>query len=110
MKKILVTGGAGYIGSHTAKSLSEAGYNPIVFDNLSMGHRWAVKWGPLIEGDLADRDLIDSTLKEHNIEAIIHFAASAYVGESVEEPAKYWRENVSHTVSLLEAMRAANCA
>ncbi len=102
--KILVTGGAGYIGSHTAKALARAGYEPIVLDNLSEGHRWAVKWGPLIEGDLADRELLREALATYRVEAAIHFAANAYVGESVINPRKYFRNNVANTLNLLEAL------
>jgi len=104
--RVLVTGGAGYIGSHTAKVLAGAGYVPVVFDNLSSGHRWAVQWGPLVEGDLADVGLIRRTLVQYNIEAVIHFAASAYVGESMAVPEKYFRNNVINTLNLLEAMLA----
>jgi UDP-arabinose 4-epimerase len=102
--RVLVTGGAGYIGSHTAKLLAQAGHEPISLDNLSEGHRWAVRWGPLIEGDLADADLIRDVLRDHQIQAVIHFAANAYVGESVEHPRKYFRNNVTNTLHLLEAM------
>ena len=102
--KVLVTGGAGYIGSHTAKALATAGHEPVVLDNLSEGHRWAVKWGPLIEGDLADSGLIRSTLRDHRIEAVIHFAAHGYVGESVTNPRKYFRNNVVNSMNLLDAM------
>ena len=101
---ILVTGGAGYIGSHTCKALASAGYTPVTFDNLVYGHKWSVKWGPLIEGDLADRTLIREVLREYNIEAVIHFAAYAYVGESMLEPGKYFRNNVINTINLLDAM------
>lgn len=104
---MLVTGGAGYIGSHTAKALHRAGYTPVVFDNLSLGHRWAVKWGPLIEGDLLDPATLPAALLEHRVQAIIHFAANAYVGESMEQPGKYFRNNVVGTLNLLEAMREA---
>ncbi len=104
MKSILVTGGAGYIGSHTAKLLHKQGYQPVVFDNLSMGHEWAVKWGPLIEGDLNNREQIGKALEDYQIDAVIHFAASAYVGESVENPRKYFRNNVANSINLLEAM------
>ncbi len=79
---ILVTGGAGYIGSHTCKALAEAGYAPVVLDNLSTGHRWAVKWGPLVVGDVADRVKVERLVKEFDVRAVIHFAAHAYVGES----------------------------
>jgi UDP-arabinose 4-epimerase len=101
---VLIVGGAGYIGSHTAKRAAAAGLEPVVFDNLVYGHRWAVKWGPLIEGDLADAALIDRVIKEHHVTAVIHFAAYAYVGESVTNPRKYFRNNVVNTLNLLDAM------
>jgi NAD(P)-dependent dehydrogenase (short-subunit alcohol dehydrogenase family) len=102
--KILVTGGAGYIGSHTCKALAAAGYAPVVLDNLSAGHRWAVKWGPLVVGDIADRALVIKTLKRFNVQAVIHFAAHTYVSESVQQPRKYFDNNVSKTLSLLDAL------
>ena len=102
--KLLVTGGAGYIGSHTCKKLYEMGYEPIVIDNLSTGHSWAVKWGPLIEGDIADEKLIKSIIKQYNIDAVIHFAANAYVGESVTHPRKYFQNNVLGSIQLLNAI------
>ncbi len=101
---ILVTGGAGYIGSHTCKALAASGHNPIVLDDLSVGHRWAVKWGPLIVGDIGDRALVRKTVKRFKIRATIHFAAHAYVGESVEQPRKYFENNVSKTLALLDAL------
>jgi UDP-arabinose 4-epimerase len=101
---ILIVGGAGYIGSQTAKRVAQAGLTPVVFDNLVYGHRWAVKWGPLVEGDLADGALIRSVLKEHAVTAVVHFAAYAYVGESVNNPRKYYRNNVAGTLNLLDAM------
>lgn len=104
MTRVLVTGGAGYIGSHTAKALAREGFEPVVLDNLSTGHRWAVKWGPLIEGDLADAALIRKTLRDYGVEAVVHFAASADVGESVRNPRKYYRNNVVNTLNLLDAM------
>lgn len=100
---VLVVGGAGYIGSHTAKTLKKAGHNPVVFDNLSTGHRWAVRWGPLVEADLADKKAILEAIRDHQIEAVIHFAANAYVGESMQNPAKYFRNNVANMLNLLEA-------
>ena len=103
---ILVTGGAGYIGSHTCKALAEAGYLPITYDNLSSGHGWAVKWGPLEKGDILDQDRLHQVLETYGPSAVIHFAAYAYVGESVEQPAKYYRNNVVGSLNLLEAMRA----
>jgi UDP-arabinose 4-epimerase len=102
--RVLVTGGAGYIGSHTCKALADAGFEPITVDNLSTGHRWAVKWGPLLEIDLADAAAIASTLDLYRPAAVIHFAASAYVGESVTNPRKYFRNNVQNTLNLLDAM------
>jgi UDP-arabinose 4-epimerase len=104
---VLVTGGAGYIGSHTCKALAAAGYQPVSLDNLTLGHPWAVQWGPLIEADLLDADAIRSALREHRIEAVIHFAASAYVGDSMRDPAAYYRNNVLTTLTLLDAMRSA---
>src|SRR6187549_1236843 len=101
---ILIVGGAGYIGSHTAKRVAQAGLQPVVFDNLVYGHKWAVKWGPLIEGDLADGALIKRVLEEHAVTAVVHFAAYAYVGESVTNPRKYFRNNVAGTINLLDAM------
>jgi UDP-glucose-4-epimerase GalE len=100
----LIVGGAGYIGSQTAKLVARAGLEPVVLDNLVYGHKWAVKWGPLIEGDLADATLVDRVLKEHRVTAVIHFAAYAYVGESVTNPRKYFRNNVANTLNLLDAM------
>lgn len=104
VQNILVTGGAGYIGSHTCKALASAGYCPVVLDNLITGHRWAVKWGPFIEGDLKDRDLLAEVLREYQISTVIHFAAYAYVGESMKVPGKYFRNNVANTINLLDAM------
>jgi UDP-arabinose 4-epimerase len=101
---ILVTGGAGYIGSHACKALARAGYTPVTFDNFEYGHRWAVKWGPLVEGDLADRNLLQQAFSEYQIDAVMHFAAYAYVGESMTEPGKYFRNNVVNTVGLLDTM------
>ena len=104
---VLITGGAGYIGSHTAKTLAAKGYAPVTYDNLSTGHEWAVRWGPFVLGDTADRDLLLRTLREHAIEAVIHFAASAYVGESIHSPAEYFRNNSVNSLTLLDAMREA---
>jgi UDP-glucose-4-epimerase GalE len=102
---ILVTGGAGYIGSHTCKALSKAGVTPVAFDNLVMGHAGAVKWGPLERGDILDRARLDAVFQKYQPSAVLHFAAYAYVGESVTQPAKYYRNNVSGALTLLEAMR-----
>ncbi len=108
MKYVIVTGGAGYIGSHTCKALAEAGYTPVAYDNLVHGNEWAVKWGPLERGDILDKDRLLSVLRFYSPCAVIHFAAFAYVGESVRVPAKYYRNNVAGTLSLLEAMREAH--
>lgn len=105
---VLVTGGAGYIGSHTCKQLKKHGLNPIVYDNLSRGHKKFVQWGPLIEGDILDTEKVKKTLVEHQIQAVLHFAAFAYVGESVENPSLYYKNNVHGTLSLLEAMLKSN--
>ena len=101
---ILVTGGAGYVGAHACKALAARGYRPIVFDNLVYGHEAAVKWGPLEVGDIADRARLDAVIAEHQPQAVMHFAAFTYVGESVADPGKYYRNNVAGTLSLLEAM------
>jgi UDP-arabinose 4-epimerase len=103
---VLVTGGAGFIGSHTAKLLAQAGLRPIVLDNLQRGHREAVKWGPLIEADVGDRNALDRALVEYPVEAVLHFAAFAYVGESMRAPELYFRNNLLNTLNLLDAMRA----
>ena len=105
MKSILITGGAGYIGSHACKELARVGYRPVVLDNLSTGHRWAVKWGPFVQGDIADGRLVRATLDEYQIEAVIHFAAHASVGESMESPFKYLHNNAADSLALLEAAR-----
>jgi UDP-glucose-4-epimerase GalE len=107
-QSILVTGGAGYVGSHACKALAKAGYVPVVFDNLSRGHREAVRWGPLVVGDISDRAALVTTLKQHSAAAVMHFAAFAYVGESVADPALYYRNNVIGTLTLLDAMRDAD--
>lgn len=105
--RVLVTGGAGYIGSHTARLLAEHGHQAVVYDNLSRGHAWAVRWGPLVRGDLSDKELLVRTLRDHRIDAVVHFAAFALVGESMEQPELYFRNNAMGSLSLLESMRAA---
>ena len=102
---VLVTGGAGYIGSHTCKALAEAKHLPVTYDNLCYGHEWAVKWGPLEKGELADTPRIVDVIRKYRIEAVMHFAALCYVGESVSKPDLYYRNNVLGSLSLLEAMR-----
>jgi UDP-arabinose 4-epimerase len=101
---VLVTGGAGYIGSHTAAAIQKSGHTSIIFDNLSAGHRWAVGSKPLVEADLADKLSIQHSLKHYNIEAVIHFAAHAYVGESIKDPRKYFHNNAVNTLNLLDMM------
>ncbi|MGD2131565.1 MAG: UDP-glucose 4-epimerase GalE [Maricaulaceae bacterium] len=105
--KVMVTGGAGYVGSHACKALAAGGHDVVVFDNLDRGHREFVQWGELIEGDLCDGPAIAAALERVRPDAVIHFAALAYVGESVENPSLYYRNNVVGTLNLLEAMRAA---
>ncbi|HEX9534850.1 MAG TPA: UDP-glucose 4-epimerase GalE [Stellaceae bacterium] len=102
---VLVTGGAGYIGSHACKALARAGYRPVVFDDLSRGHREAVRWGPLVEGSLAERSKLAEALDQHRVSVVMHFAAYAYVGESVTDPALYYANNLDGSLTLLEAMR-----
>ena len=102
---ILVTGGAGYIGSHACKELAKAGFLPVVYDNLSTGHAYSVKWGPFVEGDLFDRAKLEATLSLYQPKAVLHFASDALVIESMTQPAKYYHNNVAGTLSLLEAMR-----
>jgi len=102
---ILVTGGAGYIGSHACKALARAGFRPVAYDSLVNGHREAVKWGPLIEADLTDTARLADTLRRFDVAAVMHFAAFAYVGESVAKPDLYFRNNVVNSLGLLEAMR-----
>jgi UDP-glucose-4-epimerase GalE len=106
VRAVLVTGGAGYIGSHGAKALQQAGYRVVVFDNLVAGHRGAVKFGDFVQGDIADTAAVRDALKRHEIFAVMHFAAFLDVGESVREPAKYYRNNVGGALSVLEAMAA----
>jgi UDP-glucose-4-epimerase GalE len=105
--RILVTGGAGYIGSHTAMVLAAAGHEPVVFDDMSQGHDWAVKWGPLERGSLSNPARLAQVFAAHPIDAVVHFAASALVGESMTNPAKYFRNNTVATLNLLDAMRDA---
>ena len=104
VKNILIVGGAGYIGSYMAKYLAQHGYTPIVLDNLICGHKQAVKYGPFIEGSMEDRGTLDRIFSDHAVAAVMHFAAFCYVGESVEEPAKYYRNNIANTLILLDAM------
>ncbi|OFV89597.1 MAG: UDP-glucose 4-epimerase GalE [Acidobacteria bacterium RIFCSPLOWO2_12_FULL_65_11] len=103
---MLVTGGAGYIGSHAAKALCRAGYRVVVYDNLSAGHRGAVRYGPLVEGEIGDVRAVREVLRHHGIFAVMHFAAFLDVGESVRDPGRYYRNNVVGTLGVLDAMAA----
>jgi UDP-glucose-4-epimerase GalE len=105
--RILVTGGAGYIGSHTAMVLAAAGHEPVIFDDMSQGHEWAVEWGALERGSLSDPARLAQVFAARPIDAVVHFAASALVGESMTNPAKYFRNNTVATLNLLDAMRDA---
>lgn len=107
--KILVTGGAGYIGAHACKALARAGFTPVAFDNLSTGWAEAVKFGALVQGDLMDRAAIDAAFAEHQPIAVMHFAALSLVGESMTDPGKYWRVNLGGALNLIEAALAADC-
>src|SRR5436190_1091906 len=109
MRKVLVVGGAGYIGAHCCKEFARSGWSVVVFYNLSRGWRDTVKWGRLIEGNLLDTESIGSAVREIAPDAVIHLAAFAYVGESVTDPAIYYRNNSVGTLNLLEAMREAGC-
>ncbi len=102
---ILVVGGAGYIGSHTNKELNRRGYQTLIYDNLVYGHKESVKWGKLEVGDLAEEEHLERIFQENPIDAVLHFAAYAYVGESVAKPAKYYKNNVCNTIQLLDIMR-----
>jgi len=106
MDAILVLGGAGYVGSHACKALAEAGYRPVTIDDLSTGHADAVKWGPLIEADFGDVEVVRAAVREHKITAAMHFAALSLVAESVAQPARYYANNVAGTLRLIEALGA----
>jgi UDP-arabinose 4-epimerase len=104
--KVLVTGGAGYVGSHACKALAKAGFEPVSYDNLSRGHEWAVRWGPLERGEVLDASRLQEAFAKHRPVAVMHFAALAYVGESVQKPDEYYTNNVGGSLSLLKVMRA----
>ena len=109
MKYVLICGGAGYIGSHVNKLLNDKGYRTVIFDNLVYGHREAVKWGDFVYGDLSDVKSIERVFCQYETEAVLHFAAYAYVGESVDNPEKYYYNNVCNTLNLLQVMRRHEC-
>lgn len=108
MMRALVTGGAGYVGSHVCKLLAAKGIEPVVFDSMINGHKEAVRWGSLVVGDIRNRSAIKAALIDHQIQVVLHFAALAYVGESVAQPHSYYDVNVTGTVALLDAMREAD--
>src|SRR5215472_12139511 len=107
METVLVTGGAGFIGSHTCKALAAHGFLPVAFDDLSRGHADFVRWGPLVKGDILDVAALNAAFAQHRPGAVIHFAALAYVGESMSRPLTYYRINVAGHINVLEAM--LNC-
>ena len=107
--KVLVVGGAGYIGSHMVAMLLERGHDVVVLDNLSTGYREAVLGGLLVHADLADREALDAVMSAHRFDGVMHFASFIQVGESVQDPAKYYRNNVANTINLLDAMRRHRC-
>ena len=106
MSAVIVTGGAGYVGSHACKALAAAGYLPVVYDNLSTGNRWAARYGPLETGDILDPARLHQVFREYRAAAVMHFAASTLVGESILDPARYYRTNVVGTLNLLDTARA----
>ncbi|WP_370047181.1 MULTISPECIES: UDP-glucose 4-epimerase GalE [Salipiger] len=109
MSNVLVTGGAGYIGSHACKALKAAGYTPVTYDNLVTGWKDAVKFGPFEQGDLSDRSRLDAVFAQYEPVAVMHFAALSQVGEAMSEPGRYWRNNVEGSLTLIEAATAAGC-
>ena len=109
MQHVLVTGGAGYIGSHACKVLHQAGFVPVAYDNLSTGWSDAVKFGPFVEGDLMDRAQLDKVFEAYSPVAVMHFAAFSQVGEAMKNPGKYWRNNVMGSLKLIEATVASKC-
>lgn len=109
MTNVLVTGGAGYIGSHACKALRNAGFTPVTFDNLETGWSEAVKFGPFVQGDLMDRAAVDAVFAKYQPVAVMHFAALSQVGDSMKDPGRYWRNNVLGSLTLIEAAVAGGC-
>jgi UDP-glucose-4-epimerase GalE len=110
MDSVLVVGGAGYVGAHTCKALNSAGFRPITFDNLCTGHKSFVQWGPFIQGDIRSSSTVARAIQAYSVKAVLHFAASAYVGESVHNPQKYYENNVVGSLALLRGMLRARCS
>ncbi|MCH7930896.1 MAG: UDP-glucose 4-epimerase [Proteobacteria bacterium] len=108
MTTVLVTGGAGYVGSHACKALASAGYTPVTYDTLERGDAGAVKWGPLEPGDVGDGPRLAEVIRKYAPNAVMHFAAYSDVAESVADPRRYWKNNVLGTLTLLEAMRESS--
>ena len=106
---VLVTGGAGYIGSHACKALARAGYVPVTLDSLVQGHRDAVRWGPLVYGDISDSSLVAQTIAQYRIDSLLHFAARASVSESMHAPGKYFANNVACSLGLVDAAQGSHC-
>lgn len=109
-RSVLVTGGAGYVGSHVCKALRQAGVTPVTLDNLSTGHAWAVKWGPLEIGDVRDQRFVEEVMTRHGIGAVLHFAAASLVGESAQRPYEYYDNNVGGALALVAAMQSRGVA
>src|SRR5581483_2862697 len=100
----MITGGAGYIGSHAVQEAARHGFEPVTFDNLSMGHSWAVKKGELVKGELSDRSKLLRTFRKYKPAGVMHFASHTYVGESVTDPQKYYRDNLTNAMNLFSVM------
>ena len=109
MDSVLVVGGAGYVGAHTCKALNAAGFKPITLDNLCSGHKNFVRWGPFIRGDIRNPSTVARAIQDYSVKAVLHFAAYAYVGESVRDPQKYYENNVAGSLALLRGMLRARC-
>ncbi|MGY3448178.1 UDP-glucose 4-epimerase GalE [Bradyrhizobium sp. USDA 4353] len=106
---LLIAGGAGYIGAHCCKAVAATGFTPVCYDDLSTGHRSFVQWGPLVEGDIADSRLVADTIRRYDVRAVMHFAASSIIGDSIADPQTYYRNNVTGALGLLQGMREAGC-
>ncbi|MBC7338157.1 MAG: UDP-glucose 4-epimerase, partial [Clostridia bacterium] len=109
-RTVLVTGGAGYIGSHVCKALAEDGWTPVCYDNLSNGHDWAVQWGPLERGDIRDRERLRAVVRTYRPEGVLHFAGRIEVGESLQAPVPFYDVNVTGTLTLLDVIAEAGIA